>query len=213
MVFEALDREREARLALKVLAHRDADSLARFKREFRALQGLHHPNLVERGELISEGEFWFFTMELVEGVDFLAHVRGQHDAVAGGVQSARWPAAGTSPCWRNRRHRPSAPMPAAGARRRLGFIEERLRSVLRQLADGLAALHAAGKVHRDIKPANVLVTAAGRLVILDGGLMADLAEGPARRAPSGLLGHGDVHGAGAGRRARSPPPPTGTAWA
>jgi hypothetical protein len=30
VVFEALDRERQARLALKVLAHKDADSLARF---------------------------------------------------------------------------------------------------------------------------------------------------------------------------------------
>jgi eukaryotic-like serine/threonine-protein kinase len=186
VVFEALDREREARLALKVLAHRDADSLARFKREFRALQGLHHPNLVERGELISESEFWFFTMELVDGVDFLAYVRGQQTPSA----EASSPALANSRDVTLLEEPPPPPAPPAppGAPGAAGFIEERLRSVLRQLADGLASLHAAGKVHRDIKPGNVLVTAAGRLVILDGGLMADLAEGPARPRRPGFSG-------------------------
>ena len=39
-----------------------------------------------------------------------------------------------------------------------------------QIADGMAAAHAAGLVHRDLKPDNILVTREGRVKILDFGL-------------------------------------------
>ena len=68
VVYEALDRERNTPVALKTLRHLTPDSLIRFKHEFRALQDLHHDNLVSLGELFEHRGRWFFTMELVRGV-------------------------------------------------------------------------------------------------------------------------------------------------
>ena len=74
VVYEALDRPRGVRVALKALQRVSADGLLRFKTEFRAVQDVHHPNLVTLGELIEEGGQWWLTMELVEGAPFLDHV-------------------------------------------------------------------------------------------------------------------------------------------
>jgi len=74
IVYEALDRESRARVAIKTLRSLDARSLRRLRNEFRTLQDIEHPNLVTLGELFEEDGWCFFSMELVEGVDFLSYV-------------------------------------------------------------------------------------------------------------------------------------------
>ncbi len=158
VVYQAYDRQRDAVVALKTLREVGAEALFRFKREFRALAELIHPNLVKFYELLSDGEHWFFTMELIEGVALLDYVRG--------VPAA--PVDDESP--------PSHP-PATAPLTAFAGAEQRLRAALQQLVDGISVLHEVGIVHRDLKPANVLVTIDGRVVVLDFGLMGELAPG------------------------------------
>jgi hypothetical protein len=78
VVYKAYDQERRIHVALKIFARADVDSVVEFKREFRVLADLSHPNLVSLYELFAEDESWFIAMELVPGADFLTYVRDEH---------------------------------------------------------------------------------------------------------------------------------------
>ncbi|NUQ62941.1 MAG: protein kinase [Pirellulales bacterium] len=163
-VHRALDMRQDRCLALKVLPDSRMETVHYFKQEFRALAELVHPNLVVLEELHTAGGRWFFTMELVEGCDFCRYVRGK-DAPPG---EASWETVVTELFDR----------PAVGATRAEALREpaqfDRLHAAMVQLCEGVAFLHRAGKLHRDIKPSNVLVTAEGRVVLVDFGLVSEL---------------------------------------
>ena len=78
VVYRAYDREQNEVVAIKTLRPLhglDGDAIYRLRNEFRARADLVHPNLVNLYELFAEEDRWFFTMELVRGVDFLEYVR------------------------------------------------------------------------------------------------------------------------------------------
>jgi serine/threonine protein kinase/tetratricopeptide (TPR) repeat protein len=190
IVYEAHDREMDKIVALKTLTRAEAAHIYRFKREFRTLADVSHPNLVALYELMSDGHHWFFTMELVKGVTFIQYVRpetSESDSSTDNTLLGPWarPAKQTdseaetevfdsSPFSLDSGEVEILDEGAATAASNYKLDEARLRSGLRQLAEGVNRLHELGKLHRDIKPSNVLVTDEGRVVLLDFGLVEDI---------------------------------------
>lgn len=193
VVYEAHDRETDKLVALKTLTRAEASHISRFKNEFRSLADVSHPNLVALYEFMADGQYWFFTMELVKGVNFLEYVRPGYQSRR--KQSSRTPTLlkgtqeGSPPELLADYEAETRQMDSIGAtdpdedsreRRGDSLLEKskldlgRLMVALRQLAEGLHGLHETGKLHRDIKPSNVLVTNEGRVVILDFGLVAQV---------------------------------------
>lgn len=187
VVYQVFDRERKMEVALKTLQNIDAQGLYLFKQEFRALTEVVHPNLAQFYELFSDGQHWFFTMELIEGLDFLSYVRdsfGEDDAFDLAAPTGVMPneatlkmssagldgfdsAAETLPP-------PKAASSSDHDSSVRADVIERLRRVLPGLIAGVNALHSEGMLHRDIKPANVMVTPNERVVLLDFGLARPL---------------------------------------
>jgi serine/threonine protein kinase len=193
VVYEALDQQRKIRVALKTLRETDADLLYRLKREFRSLRDLVHPNLIGLDELFEEDGHWFFTMELLDGVDLRGYLHRVarapdatgEDATGGEASAGGWGVSGhlpTAPAGEISSTAivppvplslPPPPPPGGPAPSDRAVEFDQVRQVFGQVTEGLLAIHGAGKIHRDIKPSNIIVTREGRAVILDFGLVTE----------------------------------------
>lgn len=67
VVYRAYDSQQEAEVAVKTLQQVDPGALRRFKREFRALADISHPNLATLHGLHHEDGVWCLSMEWIRG--------------------------------------------------------------------------------------------------------------------------------------------------
>lgn len=182
VVYEALDTERGAVVALKSLQRMEAAALAAFKREFRALADLHHPSLPTLYELMEGPDGYCFTMELVTGVPFTEWVSGglaRHSSELSSTVSRMTPTQAAADGIDVVLEEPSLP--------RQPVDLPALRSALGQLLEVLDFVHDSGRLHCDVKPANVLVRTDGRVCLLDFGLAH--AVGTTSRRFTGTVGY------------------------
>jgi hypothetical protein len=195
IVYRAWQPSLRRQVALKKLVLRgDAKTEARFRREIRAMGKVEHPHLVKVLTSGSEGDDWFYAMELVEGAPLSAvcdRLRSSKGS-ASAVDMATWQAVVSTVCEEARRQEkpigeaqmPAPPPPvvadtAGGPGVGRGYVRQVL-ELMRQVAEAAHALHEAGVIHRDIKPGNVLVSVDGsQAMLVDLGLaqLADDVEG------------------------------------
>jgi eukaryotic-like serine/threonine-protein kinase len=198
VVYEAFDRDRGIPVALKTLRRVSPTALYLFKQEFRSIAGISHPNLVALYELFAGSpENWFFTMQLLRGPVLLDYLRadcfppvfemngaseGDSDSPTSAPTSA--PTSDPTSAIINPFAQPTSghgtlsnSLSANHARMllRRGTAPDPalVREVMRQIVEGISALHAAGKLHRDIKPTNVIINTGGEAKVLDFGLAVD----------------------------------------
>ncbi len=200
VVYRAWQPSLGRQVALKCLLRPgDAKAGARFRREIRALGKVEHPHLVKVFTSGSDGDQWFYAMELVEGVPLAAvceqlqtkvatvtevDLPAWHETLAATLHAARQSEKPLSdeagPLTEPVGEAGSPREPATTVRSAGRDYVRQVVELVRQVAEAAHALHERGVIHRDIKPGNILVSADGtQATLMDLGLaqLADDLEG------------------------------------
>ncbi len=143
-VFKLICEQTRETHALKVLL--GAQNARRFRREFRSMAKLDHPNIAR---VFDYGEFQerpCYSMEFIAGGDMKAWLKNEMGIVSTGV--------GGAPSNEN------------------DF--RRIVNLFMEICRPLAYIHANRILHRDLKPANIMLTENGEVRLMDFGLIKEM---------------------------------------
>lgn len=197
VVYEAVDRGQNRRVALKVLpfaASLDPRQLQRFKNEAHAASHLQHPHIVSVYEVGLAGGVHFYTMQFIEGASLTAlwqEQRRRKRVAPPGVRSWMGETLATTGEVTLDPQLLTCNTQNAADLSKLDWNSaayvRAVASLGRQAAEALDHAHHVGVIHRDIKPGNLLVDDRGHLWVTDFGLASI-------QGREGLTATGDVLG-------------------
>lgn len=171
VVFHAEHRFSSRAVALKLLPFRLGADLSQRQAQFRleadAIAKLRHPHIVPIYSFGEEAGFFYYVMQLIEGVTLAAVIQRLRELDEPFGTTSR-PAKRPAPMmWRE----------SNIVLRRDSW--EAFAKMGVQVAEALFHAHRAGLLHNDIKPGNIMLDANGRVVVTDfsgNGLMEEFAQ-------------------------------------
>ncbi|MBU0754750.1 MAG: serine/threonine protein kinase, partial [Planctomycetes bacterium] len=173
IVYEAEEIPTKKSYALKVLSPlicSDERAKSRFLREMNTLKKLDHPNIIKVHEVVEEGEFLFFTMDIEQGTTLEIILEALHDKRLERLEGLNIWEVLTGKSNIEHANEPES-IPPGFARSYIEFAGRAAMSV----AKALSHTHASGIVHRDIKPSNIFITHDAEAKLFDFGLARDAA--------------------------------------